>query len=161
MAIQIITTGETIDKKYDFLVQKISLGKARVQRILNNGRLGVKYVINNIFSKYSGQIKKTDLEKIVKVCRKSKEKQIIITHGTDKMVDTAKFLAQQKIKKTIILTGSIIPDSMENSDASFNVGCAVMAVQTLPVGIYIVMNGRVFSWNQVKKNRKKKEFIKI
>lgn len=161
MAIKIITTGGTIDKKYNFLIQKISLGETRIPQILNNGRCTVKLSLEKIFSKYSGQIKKSDLQNITKLCKDSKERQIIITHGTDKMVDTAKALGQQDIDKTIVLTGAIIPDVVEKSDASFNLGGAIVAVQILPAGVYIIMNGKVFSWNEVRKDRKKKEFIKV
>lgn len=161
MSIKIITTGGTIDKKYDFLIQKISLGEPRVYQILENGKTGIKFSAKQIFSKYSGQIKKSDLFKIVKSCEDTKENQIIITHGTDTMVKTAKILAERKIPKTIVLTGSVIPDVVEKSDAPFNIGGAVIAVQTLPNGVYIIMNGEVFYWDKVKKNKKKKRFVKL
>ncbi|MCK5667027.1 MAG: asparaginase, partial [Thiotrichaceae bacterium] len=91
-------------------------------------------------------------------CISFENQQIIITHGTDTMVDTAKYLAKGVQDKTIVMTGAMVPYSIKNSDSLFNLGCAVAAVQLLPAGIYISMNGKVFDWDKVSKNKQLGEF---
>ncbi len=93
--------------------------------------------------------------------KKRRRPQIIITHGTDTMVQTARLLGEAQLDKTIVLTGAMIPYSVFNSDALFNLGCSVSAVQLLPAGVYIVMNGRVFPWDNVQKDRQQGVFETI
>ncbi len=99
-----------------------------------------------------------DRQSILSACQASKEDQIIITHGTDTMVDTAQILGQAELNKSIVLTGAMIPYSVFGSDALFNLGSSVSVVQLLPVGVYVVMNGRVFSWDNVQKDRRQGVF---
>jgi len=94
----------------------------------------------------------------VEQCRKAKEDQIVLTHGTDTMDTTARALGEANIKKTIVLTGAMIPYKFGSSDGLFNLGSALAFVQTLPPGVHIAMNGRHFVWNNVRKNRKTGEF---
>jgi L-asparaginase len=94
-----------------------------------------------------------DRIRIVEYCQSCKENKIIITHGTDTMVETAKKIAEANIQKTIVLTGAMIPYKFGSSDGLFNMGCAFAFVQTLVYGVYITMNGRCFNWHDVKKNR--------
>ena len=89
--------------------------------------------------------------KILESCKNSPEKSIIITHGTDTMTETARVLGEAKLDKTIVLTGAMIPYTFNNSDAVFNLGCSIIAVQCLDKGVYIIMNGKVFSWDNVVK----------
>jgi L-asparaginase len=89
---------------------------------------------------------------ILASCRKSRERHILITHGTDTMVETARLLGEAGLKKTIVLTGAMVPYAMGNSDAIFNLGCGLTAAQLQPEGVYIAMNGRIFSWDRVRKN---------
>ena len=103
----------------------------------------------------------SDLKIILDECKSSKEKRILITHGTDKMVKTSKFLAQHIKNKTIVLTGAIVPYAFGSSDGLFNLGSAFAFVQTLPYGVYISMNGRVFPWNNARKNKENGEFIEL
>jgi len=86
-------------------------------------------------------------------CERAPEERIVITHGTDTMVETAGVLGQKGLAKTIVLTGAMVPYAFGQSDAVFNLGCAIVAVQLLPHGVYIAMNGRVFPWDNVRKNR--------
>jgi L-asparaginase len=99
-----------------------------------------------------------DRQVIVEQCRKCKEDRIVITHGTDTMEETAKVLGQAGLAKTIVLTGAMIPYKFGSSDGLFNLGSALAFAQTLSRGVYIVMNGRYFTWDNVKKNKKLGEF---
>jgi L-asparaginase len=103
-------------------------------------------------SKDSKFVTDEDREIILKRCRECKEEKIVITHGTMTMPLTAKYLGEKSLAKTIVLLGSAIPANEENSDALFNLGAALTAVQLLPAGVYLTMNGKVFSWENVKKN---------
>jgi L-asparaginase len=94
-------------------------------------------------------------------CRRCTEDQIIITHGTDTMVETAKVLGAANLPKTIVMTGAMIPYKFGSSDGLFNMGCALGFVQSLSKGVYVVMNGRVFTWDNVRKNRKIGEFEEL
>jgi L-asparaginase len=91
--------------------------------------------------------------KVLESCRRAPEAQIVITHGTDTMVETAAVLGTAGLDKTIVMTGAMVPYIFNNSDAVFNLGCALSAVQLLPRGVHIAMNGRVFRWDRVRKNR--------
>ena len=102
-----------------------------------------------------------DRQRILEECKKSKEDRIIITHGTDTMAETAKTLGNGIKDKTIVLLGAMVPYNKKDSDALFNFGSAISVVQTLPKGTYIVMNGKIFDWNNVKKNKKLERFETI
>ena len=102
-----------------------------------------------------------DREKILQSCKDCKEDKIIITHGTDTMVQTAQVLGKSIKNKTIILSGAMIPYNQEKSDALFNLGCAVLAMQSLPKGIYITMTGKIFSWDNIRKNKEHGLFEEI
>jgi L-asparaginase len=91
--------------------------------------------------------------RVLESCRRALEERIIITHGTDTMVETAAVLGEARLAKTVVLTGAMVPYIFNNSDAVFNLGCAVAAVQLLPHGVYVAMNGRIFGWESVRKNR--------
>lgn len=95
-----------------------------------------------------------DRENILKSCKQAPANRIVIIHGTDTMQDTAAVLGKAALKKTIVLTGAMIPYEFDHSDAFFNLGFAVSAVQLLPSGVYIVMNGQIFEWDKVTKNRR-------
>jgi L-asparaginase len=86
-------------------------------------------------------------------CQAAPEDRIVITHGTDTMVETAHVLGEAALGKTVVLTGAMVPYIFNNSDAVFNLGCAIVAVQLLSPGIYIAMNGRIFPWDDVRKNK--------
>ncbi len=153
MKIKIITVGGTIDKIYFDKKSKYEVGSPNIKTILDELKVGFKYEVESILKKDSLDMTDRDREKVVKKVQSDKNDRIIITHGTDTMIKTARFL--EKIKgKVIVLTGSMEPAMFKSSDAVFNIGCAVTAAQTLDPGVYITMNGRIFTPDHVRKNVK-------
>lgn len=154
MKITFIQTGGTIDKDYPRTTKgyAFEISEPAVKRILEKLNPSFEYEIISILKKDSLDITKNDREKIFETCRKIKSNKIIITHGTDTMLDTAKRLSSIK-GKTIIITGAMRPERFSNSDASINVGVAIGAVNVLANGIYISMNGKILSWNNCKRNQ--------
>jgi len=153
MAIRIFVTGGTFDKEYDMIKGKLYFDDTHLPEIFDLGRSTVKVSIRTLMMIDSLDMTDEDRETITHNCKKAIEDQIIITHGTDTMVVTAKHLAAAKLSKTIVLTGALIPYKFGSSDGLFNLGSALAFVQCLPVGVYIVMNGRYFNWNNVQKNK--------
>lgn len=158
MSIRIIVTGGTFDKKYDEIEGQLTFKESQLPKILRQVRVTVPitFEINQLVD--SLYMTAEDRQSILSACQASKEDQIIITHGTDTMVDTAQILGQAELNKSIVLTGAMIPYSVFGSDALFNLGSSVSVVQLLPVGVYVVMNGRVFSWDNVQKDRRQGVF---
>ena len=153
MKIKIFVTGGTIDNiEYDSLKKERKNYKTYIPELLKQSRVKVDYGIEILMLKDSKFITEKDRSTIFKKCLYCKQNRILITHGTATMALTAKFLGKYNIKKTIVLVGSAIPSNKKKSDALFNLGAALIAVQILPKGIYIIMNGNVFSWKNVKKN---------
>ncbi|MFH1276370.1 MAG: asparaginase domain-containing protein [Candidatus Woesearchaeota archaeon] len=161
MTMRIIITGGTIDKEYDPKKQKFELKKTHIKNMLREGRFSDSAIIDKLMLKDSIEMTNEDRIKILKECKKSKEKQIVITHGTDSMAETAQLLDKHVNNKTIILTGAMIPETLEKTDALFNLGGAIIAAQTLKTGVYIVINGKIFFSKNVRKNVKKSIFEKI
>ncbi len=153
MAIRIIITGGTFDKQYDELRGELTFKQTHLPEILKDTRctVPIELEINQLIDSLDMQDK--NRVRVLESCRRSPEEQIVITHGTDTMTKTAQLLGQAGLEKTIVLTGAMIPYAVSGSDAVFNLGCAIAAVQLLPNGVYIAMNGRTFSWNDVQKNR--------
>ncbi len=158
--IQIFTVGGTIDKVYFDAKSTYEVGQPNIATVLADLPLNFDYEVTSLLQKDSLEMDTADRQLILEQINKSTESHIIITHGTDTMVETAKFLDTVK-NKTIVLTGALEPALFKTSDAMFNIGCAVAAVQTLPLGIYITMNGQVFDCNNVVKNVAKSRFIEI
>jgi len=153
MAIRIFVTGGTFDKEYDMINGKLYFDDTHLQEIFDMGRSTVKVKIRTLMMIDSLEMTTEDRETITHNCKKAIEDQIIITHGTDTMVITAKHLASAKLNKTIVLTGALIPYKFGSSDGLFNLGSALAFAQCLPAGVYIVMNGKYFKWNNVQKNK--------
>ncbi|MBW1889408.1 MAG: asparaginase [Deltaproteobacteria bacterium] len=151
MFIKILAAGGTIDKVYFDAKSDYQVGPPNIMTVLDGLNLGFEYAIESVLRKDSLDLTQKDRECIHAVVAREKADKIIITHGTDTMVETAARLADIK-QKTIVLTGALEPALFKTSDAVFNIGCAVAAVQTLAPGIYIAMNGRVFPHDQVRKN---------
>ena len=151
--IKIFVTGGTFDKDYDEKNGRLYFKKTHMNEILALGRSKVEVNIETLMMLDSLDIKKKDRELIVKKCTTAIEDYIVITHGTDTMVDTAKAIGGKHLKKTIVITGAMIPYKFGTSDGLFNIASALAYVQTLPHGVYIAMNGRVFLYNKVIKNR--------
>ena len=153
MNIKIIVTGGTFDKEYNPLNGELVFNKTHVSAMLKLGRCRIQYTIKTIFMKDSLSMTDVDRKKIVQECQKSKEDKILITHGTDTMTETAKILGQVITNKTIVLTGAMVPYAFGSSDGLYNLGSSLAFLQTLPLGVYISMNGKFFHWDNVKKNK--------
>lgn len=151
--IKFIITGGTIDDlEYESTKDAPKNHKSLVPNLLKQAKITLKYSIDQLLQKDSRHINDQDRKFVYKKCLECKEDKIIITHGTMTMAVMAKYLGQKNIPKTIVLLGAMIPANKENSDALFNIGTAISAVQLLPNGVYITMNGKIFLWNNVKKN---------
>lgn len=153
--IVIVNTGGTLDKKYDEISGNLAFGETHLPVLLSQGRCRVPVRIESLMMMDSLDMGQTHRDEIVEFCNGVQEDKLIITHGTDTMVETAKRIGQAITAKTIILTGAMRPFSLGKSDSSFNLGCALAFVQILPPGVYIVMNGRFNQWYSVTKNREK------
>jgi L-asparaginase len=153
MTIKLIITGGTIDKHYNELNGELSFTETHIQQMLIQTRCQLDLDIEVLMLKDSLEMTDEDRETILHACSNTKADKIVITHGTDTMTDTAKTLGKHIQDKSIALLGAMIPYELKNSDALFNLGCALTAVQCLESGIYITMNGKVFPWDQVEKNR--------
>lgn len=153
MPIKILVTGGTFDKEYDEINGKLFFKDTHLHEILELGRCKVPVNIRTLMMIDSLEMTDTDRELILTNCRQSEEDKIIITHGTDTMEVTAQMLGEAKLKKTIVITGALIPYKFGSSDGLFNMGSAMAFVQSLPHGVYVAMQGKYFMWNNVKKNR--------
>lgn len=153
--VQVYVTGGTFDKDYNYINGELFFKETHVGVMLQRGRCSLEFDIKTLMMVDSLDMTDEDREIIVHNCKKSASDKILITHGTDKMVETAKIIANENIPdKTIVITGAAIPYAFgTSSDGFFNLGSALSFVQMLPPGVYIVMNGRYFNWDNVKKNR--------
>ncbi len=161
MAIKILITGGTFDKEYNELNGELFFKDTHLQEMLKLGRNRIDVNIRTLMMIDSLDMTQEDRKIILENCKKIKEDRILITHGTDTMIDTAKVLANEIKDKTIVLTGAIVPYKFGSSDGLFNLGSALAFTQVLPNGIYIVMNGRYFLWDKVRKNKKIGEFEEL
>lgn len=152
--IQVFVTGGTFDKEYNFITGELYFKDTHLKEMFQRGRCTLDIDVKTLMMVDSLEMKEEDREIVIHNCKKSKSEQIIITHGTDRMVKTAEALAAAGIPKTIVLTGAMIPYAFgTSSDGFFNLGSALAFAQTLPHGVYVVMNGRYFNWDNVRKNR--------
>lgn len=161
MTIKIIVTGGTFDKEYNELTGELFFRDTHINEMLTLGRCKVHYKIKKLTMIDSLFMKASHRSLILKECIRSKEKNIVITHGTDTMAETAKVLGQKIKNKTVVLTGAMVPYKFGSSDGMFNLGSAVSFAQVLPPGVYIAMNGRYFNWYNVRKNKNKGEFEEL
>lgn len=156
--IKILITGGTLDKEYNPLSGELAYGKTHVEEMLKQANHKADVVLEEVMLLDSLDMTEPQRHKILQRCKVSKEDRIIITHGTDTMVESAKLLGENIKDKTIVFTGSMVPYRFKDSDALFNLGSAFVAVQTLKTGVFIVMQGKVFTWDNVKKDRNIGEF---
>lgn len=156
--IRILITGGTIDKDYDPMTGELTFAKSHLSNMLNQVRCKAKYVLEEIMLKDSLQMRDEDRQEILKSCMDCQEDKIIVTHGTDTMVETAQVLGKNIRGKTVVLVGAMVPYAFGASDALFNLGCSFSAVQALQQGVYVTMNGKIFPWDNVRKNRESGEF---
>ena len=159
--IKIFVTGGTFDKDYDEKNGKLFFQKTHMNEILALGRSRVDVDIETLMMLDSLDMKDKDRDVIVENCKKTNAKKIIITHGTDTMTKTADILGGENLTKTIVITGAMIPYKFGTSDGLFNIASALAYVQTLPYGVYIAMNGMVFEFDKVLKNKETGVFEEI
>lgn len=153
MAIRVFVTGGTFDKEYDELTGSLFLRNTHVSEMLRRGRCGLDVHVETLMMVDSLDMTVAQRERIAGACADAGETHIVITHGTDTMVETARVIAQRNLIKTVVLTGAMIPYAFGSSDGLFNLGSALSLVQTLPNGVYIAMNGQCFRWDNVRKNK--------
>ena len=160
MTLRIIITGGTFDKHYDEIRGNLTFKETHLPEILRFVRctVPIEVELNQLID--SLDMLTANRLSILESCRRAAEELIVITHGTDTMVETAAVLGEAGLKKTIVLTGAMVPYIFNNSDAVFNLGCAITAVQLMPPAVYIAMNGRVFRGDNVRKNRELAVFEK-
>ena len=158
MSIRIFVTGGTFDKEYNELTGQLFFQDTHLPEMLKLGRSRVHVDIRTLMMIDSLEMTDMDRELIARHCQEADEEQIIITHGTDTMSDTARLLAEKVKDKTIVLTGAMIPYKFGSSDGLFNLGSALAFVQTLPKGVYVAMNGKYFDGTNVRKNKQSGEF---
>lgn len=161
MTIRIFITGGTFDKEYNELTGQLYFKDTHLKNLLELGRNRVPVEIRTLMMIDSLEMTTDDRELIAYQCEQCEEKNIIITHGTDTITDTAQLLAKKIKDKTIVLTGAMIPIKFGSSDGLFNLGSALAFAQTLPAGVYVAMNGRYFTWDNVRKNKETGMFEEI
>lgn len=151
--IRLLVTGGTIDKSYCPVAGQLSFSRTNVLAMLNQARIALpEPQVQTLLLKDSLDLTEADREAICQAAATARELKLIITHGTDTMVQTATRLAAKQLAKTVVLVGAMVPYTFGNSDGLFNLGLAFGAVQLLPTGVYVAMNGRIFPWNAVRKN---------
>jgi len=153
MSIKLLITGGTIDKAYNMHNGELHFVDTHIPEMLGEGRCRADIAIETLMLKDSLEMTDDDRERIAAACREATQRQIVITHGTDTMTETAEYLQQRIDGKVIVLLGAMVPWVFRHSDAAFNLGAAVSAVQCLPEGVYLAMNGRIFAAGAVRKNR--------
>ena len=155
-SIAILVTGGTFDKRYDELRGRLTFGDTHVPEMLRLGRCRLDVIVRPVMMIDSLDMTDGDRRVIADACLDASEPRIVITHGTDTMVETARVLASMISDdrgKTVVLTGAMVPYAFGSSDGLFNLGSALSFAQVLPAGVYIAMNGRAFRWDEVRKNR--------
>ncbi len=157
MTLQIFTTGGTIDKTYYDAKSAYEVGAPQITEILRQANVTAPYEVETLFRKDSLDVTGEDRAEVVRRVREAPARRVLITHGTDTMVRTARAL-QAVPEKTVVLVGALNPARFKESDAVFNIGFAVAAAQTLPAGVYIAMNGQVFPADDARKNREENRF---
>lgn len=163
MTVRIFITGGTFDKEYNELTGQLYFTNTHMHELLQLGRSRVQVEIRTLMMIDSLEMTAEDRELIVYQCNHCDEDKIVITHGTDTMVETAAVLAKNlyQTNKTVVLTGAMIPIKFGSSDGLFNLGSALAFAQSLPPGVYVAMNGRYFHWNNVRKNKETGNFEEI
>jgi L-asparaginase len=161
MTIKILVTGGTFDKEYMELTGDLIFKNTHIHEMLKLARCKLDAKIRTLMMIDSLEMTEYHRNIILEKCRNSKEDKIVITHGTDTMTKTAKMLGEEIKDKTIVLTGALVPYAFGSSDGLFNLGSALAFVQALPKGVYIVMNGKYFNYNNVRKNAVTGEFEEI
>ena len=153
MSIRILVTGGTFDKEYDELSGRLFFQETHVPEMLRLGRSRVEVALKTVMMVDSLEMTDAGRQAILAECRQAPEGRVVVTHGTDTMVETGRVLAEGKTGKTIVLTGAMVPYAFGSSDGLFNLGSALSFVQVLPPGVYIAMNGRCLDAGRALKNK--------
>jgi L-asparaginase len=161
MTIRVLITGGTFDKDYDEIHGRLFFEDTHLPEMLKLGRCHLDVALRTVMMIDSLEMTDDDRQIILDHCRRAVEERIVITHGTDTMVETAKVLGPEIAGKTVVLTGAMIPYAFGSSDGLFNLGSALSFVQALPHGVFIAMNGQIFNWDDCRKNRELGVFEKL
>jgi L-asparaginase len=153
MTLRLIATGGTFDKHYNELTGVLGFSESHLPDVIRRARLTIPVELQVLPLLDSLDMQDADRQRVLDACQAASEPAIVIVHGTDTMPQTAAVLGAAQLGKTIVLTGAMIPYEIANSDALFNLGFACGVAQTLPAGVYVGMNGQVFAWDNVTKNR--------
>ena len=151
--LRILVTGGTFDKEYDELTGRLFFRKTHVPEMLALGRCRLPATVQTLMMIDSLDMGPADRLEVLRAAQRAPEKRLVITHGTDTLVETARLLGTRLKGKTAVLTGAMVPYKFGSSDGLFNLGSAVSFAQVLPAGVYVAMNGRLFDWDDVRKDR--------
>lgn len=158
MALRILVTGGTFDKEYNEVTGELYFRDTHLREMLTLGRSRVPLEVSTLFLVDSLAMSAEQRTQVAAACAEAPEDRLVVTHGTDTMVETAALLARSVRAKTVVLTGAMIPWKFGSSDGLFNLGAALAFAQTLEPGVYVAMNGRCFPWDNVRKNKARGEF---
>ena len=153
MSLRILTTGGTFDKRYDPITGQLGFAASAAPDLVQRARLAEAVTLEALMALDSLDMTDAHRQTILAACRASAESRIVILHGTDTLVETARVLGAARLPATIVLTGAMVPASVDGSDALFNLGFACACADTLPEGVWVAMNGQAHAWNAVRKNR--------
>ena len=159
--LRLFATGGTFDKDYDEIGGTLFFKQTHVDEMLRLGRCRVPIAVETVMLIDSLQMTDEDRARIAERCRVCAETRLVVTHGTDTMVETAAVLAREVRGKTIVLTGAMVPYAFGSSDGLFNLGSAISFAQVLPEGVWVAMNGSYFAWDNVTKDRAAGEFQRL
>lgn len=158
-SVLVVTTGGTIDKQYFDALSEFQIADTAVRKLLAVARVTHPYQVEELLRKDSLDLVNEDRERIAEYVRKAAQTKIVVTHGTDTMTLTAAALSRIA-NKTIVLTGALTPARFSESDAAFNLGMAFATAQSVAAGVYIAINGSVFRWDEVIKDRQLGQFVR-
>lgn len=156
--VRVVTTGGTIDKIYFDRLSEFAVGDPQVERLLRQANVTFRWMVTPLMRKDSLELTDADREEIVAAVTACDEGQVLVTHGTDTMIETARALVDAELDKVVVLTGSMQPARQQDSDAVFNIGFAIGVMRASPPGVYIAMNGHCFTPDRVRKNRDANRF---
>jgi len=153
MKIRVLVTGGTFDKEYNELNGSLFFKDTHIREMLRLGRCDLELDLRVLMMIDSTEMTEADRARILQSCLEEADERVVITHGTDTMAETARYLGERVKDQTIVLTGAMVPYTFGSSDGLFNLGSALAFVQSLPHGVYVAMNGRTLPWDNVRKNR--------
>ena len=153
MGIRLIATGGTFDKRYDSIAGRLEFDRTHLAEIAARVRLSGPVAIQPLMQIDSLDMTDAHRLQVTEACRTAPEARIVIVHGTDTMVETATVLAAAALGKTVVLTGAMVPYDVRGSDALFNLGFAIGVCRLLDPGVWLAMQGQVYPWDKVRKNR--------